>query len=126
MVKVEESGNFKFLHDYLNKNVSSSFDKMTQHYGMLGVEALRNATPSKSGETAACWEYRVVEDKSSVSIEWYNTKKTDEGTPIVILIQYGHATNSGVYVGGVDFINPAMEPVFQKIANDLEREVKSL
>lgn len=94
-------------------------------YGQMGVNALAEATPRESGETANSWAYRIKNDRLGPRIEWYNTHKDDAGgASVVILIQYGHGTRTGGYVQGYDFINPAMRPVFDKIAKEIWKKVK--
>lgn len=87
----------------------------------MGVEALSRSTPVRSGLAAQSWAYRVIRGRRP-GIEWYNTD-TVNGTPVVILIQYGHGTGTGGYVEGKDFINPAMRGVFDQIADDVWKKV---
>jgi hypothetical protein len=84
-------------------------------YGMRGVDALSNATPKDTSETSKKWGYRIV--------EWFNTNIVD-GNQIAVLIQYGHATGTGGYVVGRDYINPAMQPIFDDIADEVWKKVK--
>ncbi len=88
----------------------------------MGVDALSSATPVDSSLTAKSWGYRVIKDRSRPGIEWYNTN-IPGSTPVAILIQYGHATGTGGYVSGRDYINPAMRPIFDQIAVDVWKEV---
>ena len=97
-----------------------------EKYGEEGVKALMAATPRDTGATANSWSYRIVKNKDSATITWTNSNTTESGIPIAVLIQYGHATGTGGYVQGRDFINPAMRPVFDKIAEDAWMEVKNL
>lgn len=94
-------------------------------YAKEGVNALRSATPVDEGTTAAAWTYSIVRDAGKVSIIWENTNVVD-GTPIAILIQYGHATGTGGYVKGNDYINPALKPIFDKISDELGKVVTRL
>jgi hypothetical protein len=89
-------------------------------YGKAGVTALRKATPIDEGDTRAGWGYRVTKD----SLVWYNTH-VNQGQNIAILIQYGHGTGTGGYIQGRDYINPAIRPIFDKIASDIRKKVKS-
>lgn len=91
-------------------------------YGQMGVAALSRATPTETGLTANSWYYRIIKDEKHVRIEWHNSNVVD-GVPIAILIQYGHATGTGGYVQGQDFINPAMRPVFEFIRADVWKKV---
>lgn len=94
-------------------------------FGREGVAALAAATPVDSGVTAQSWRYRVYRG-SRPGIEWYNTNEVNgRGIPIVILIQYGHATGTGGYVQGRDFINPAIQPIFDRIADNVWKKVRN-
>jgi len=88
----------------------------------MGVDALRDATPKDTGKTADSWGYEIIVNNGSASIVWTNSNQ-NHGVYIAVLIQYGHATRGGGYVQGRDYINPAMRPVFDKIANDAWLEV---
>lgn len=92
------------------------------HYGRLGVEALRAATPIDTGQAASSWAYRVIRGRKP-GIVWYNTDTEAGGTLVIILIQYGHGTGTGGYVHGRDIINPAMRGVFDQIADDVWKRV---
>jgi len=95
-----------------------------EKYGAQGVAALQAATPVDSGETREGWYYEVVKGKGYFAIHWYNSHVVEPGTiPVAILIQYGHGTRSGGYVQGVDYINPAMRPIFEAMADEMWREV---
>lgn len=96
--------------------------KILDKYGQAGVNALSAATPIDSGATASSWYYEITESKGNYTITWSNSNVAD-GVPIVILIQYGHATKNGGYVQGIDFINPTLKPMFKKIADDAWMEV---
>lgn len=101
--------------DFLHNILESS--------GKKGVEALRNKTPIRTGKTAASWEYKIERGASYVSIVWSNSNVTKDGDPIALLIQYGHGTGTGGYVSGVDYINPAMEPIFAEIEEEIRKAV---
>jgi len=88
------------------------------------VTALAAATPVESGETAKAWSYKIVKQGRSHSIEWHNSH-VEGGSPIAILLQYGHGTGTGGYVQGRDFINPAIQPIFDQIAADIWKVVTS-
>lgn len=93
-------------------------------YAREGVSALASATPIDSGKTAAAWSYQVTKSGESYSITWSNSSLAGT-TPVVILLQYGHGTGSGGYVAGRDFINPAIRPIFDKIAENVWKAVTS-
>lgn len=122
MITVTAKGDFsktqKFLQRILEVIHKGSLDK----YGKEGVAALTAATPKDTGKTAESWDYEIRHKGNSVSITWTNSN-VNEGVPIAILIQYGHATGWGGYVKGIDYINPAMKPVFEDIANKVWKEV---
>lgn len=93
-------------------------------YGPKGVAALQEATPKDHATTADSWTYEVIQRRGYFSIQWLNTNVEEPGTiPVAVLIQYGHATRNGGYVEGIDYINPAMQPIFEQIAADMWREV---
>lgn len=102
-----------FLKNAMNVDLMPLLNKA----GKEGVAALRAATPVEDGTTAAAWTYEIVKESGKISIIWNNTNVVN-GRPIAILLQYGHATRNGGYVQGRDYINPALRPIFDKLAND--------
>lgn len=122
MLKITVKGDLKKTHNFLErvKNLFKLgvFDK----YGRAGVEALRAATPIDSGQTASAWSYKIVRKNGQLNVEWHNSH-VNKGVPIAIILQYGHGTNHGGYVQGRDYINPAIQPVFDNMVNELWREV---
>ena len=127
-IKVTNKGDFSKTYESLRKmsklSSGSMMSKM-EEYGRMGVAALSEATPSDTGLTAQSWDYDIIVSGSTIQIEWFNTNK-NKNIPIVVLIQYGHATGTGGYVQGRDFINPAMKPVFDAISKDFEKEIEAL
>ena len=113
------SKSFKFFEKCKNLFKLGILDE----YGREGVAALSEATPVRTGKTAASWRYEITNTKTELKIEWVNDNLTKDGDPIAILIQCGHGTARGGYVVGRDYINPAMQPVFDKIADELWKEV---
>ena len=107
-----------FLKSALKRKYMRNFDK----YGRMGVDALSKATPVDTGKTAASWTYEIQETGSGISIVWSNTN-VNKGENIAILLQYGHGTRSGGYVAGRDYINPALRPIFEEIAEKAWKEV---
>ena len=91
-------------------------------YGEKGVSALASATPVDTGKTAESWQYKIEQTKGSIRIYWTNTN-VNNGVPIAIIIQTGHGTGTGGYVQGRDYINPAIRPIFDNIANDVWRDI---
>lgn len=120
MIEITSSRGDK-MRDSLNKIRHRGIFEDLDRYGREGVFALRAATPVETGLTAQSWQYRIIKGKRP-GIEWYNTNAED-GVQIAILIQYGHATGTGGYVHGRDYINPAMRNVFDRIADDVWKKV---
>jgi hypothetical protein len=110
---------------YLAKLRNMDILNRLNQYGQMGVDALSSATPVDSGATAHSWYYTVTRNGNSYSIEWHNSNVTKDGSPVAILLQYGHGTGTGGYVQGRDFINPAMKPVMDKIAAEVWKVVTS-
>ena len=122
MIKITCTGDFKNITKFLEKSKTLSINDILHKYGQTGVKALKSATPIDTGETASMWGYTVSTSKSGSSVTWTNDNVTD-GIPIVILIQYGHGTKNGGYVSGVDFINPAIKNIIDKLADSIWEEV---
>ena len=117
MISFRQKGDFSKTLRYLQrvKDVTKLGD--LDRYGREGVAALASVTPIDSGETANSWYYKINRDSESVSISFHNSN-IQNGVPIAIIIQYGHATGTGGWVEGRDYINPAIRPVFDKILNN--------
>ncbi len=125
MIKFTHSGSFKNTEDFFQKvKKNPSYQTILDKYGRSGIDALQSATPTDSGLTRDSWGYEINKTRSGFSITWTNSN-LKEGVPIAILIQYGHGTKSGSFVQGRDFINPAMKPIFDKLAEDLWKEVSN-
>lgn len=122
MISISQKGDFSKLIGFLErmKNVIKIGD--LDKYGREGVAALSAATPKESGLTANSWYYEIERSKDSVSISFHNSN-VNKGVPIAIILQYGHGTRNGGYVEGIDYINPAIQPLFNKIAEDAWEEV---
>lgn len=125
MITFRQKGDFSKLNNYLEriKNVVKLGD--LDRYGREGVEALSSATPKDSGLTASSWFYEITHEKDSVSITFKNSN-INKGVPIAIILQLGHGTRNGGWVEGRDYINPAIRPVFDKIADEAWEEVTKL
>lgn len=125
MIKITQKGDFKKSITYMEKLKDaiqlSSFDK----YGQAGVNALSSATPVDSGKTASSWYYKIERTKNTISIAFYNSN-VNEGVPIAIILQYGHGTGTGGWVEGRDYINPAIQPIFDKMAEEAWKEVTNV
>lgn len=125
-INFEQKGNFNKLERFLIKSlhISPLVIPVLHRYGKMGVEALKEATPKDTGKTADSWTYDIVKDEENkYQIVWSNTNKNGNAN-IAILLQYGHATRNGGFVKGTDYINPAIEKVFKRMANDAWEEVK--
>ena len=122
MISFKQKGDFSKLTRYLNKVKHvvklSDMDK----FGKAGVEALASMTPVDSGLTASSWYYEVKITDGSVTIT-FNNRNIQNGVPIAIILQYGHGTRNGGWVQGRDYINPAIQPIFDKIVENAWREV---
>lgn len=124
MIRVSSQGDFKKTLDFLNRSLKGDHFSELDRYGRMGVEALAKSTPIDTGLTSRSWNYRIVKAKNAITIEWYNSNMAGD-TPVAILIQYGHATGTGGYVVGRDFINPPMRPLFDQIAEEIWKKVKT-
>lgn len=124
MITIESGGSFRKTEGFFKRMSRRDIFRSLDEYGRQGVAALRANTPVDSGVTASSWDYRIVRDGKSYGISWTNSN-TVAGTPLVILLQYGHGTGTGGYVRGRDFINPAIIPIFNRIADDVWKVVTS-
>lgn len=124
MIRFSHRGSFSKAEKFLRRAKAIDYRPIAEKYGRSGVEALSLNTPKDSGDTANAWSYEIVPRKNGFSLTWRNSNVSD-GIPIVILIQYGHGTRSGSFVEGIDFINPAMKPIFDDLAENLWKEVTS-
>lgn len=122
MIKVHVSGSFNNMETFLRRMKSREQFKVLHKYGPIGVAALQGATPEDKAVTANSWTYEIVDRPGYFAIHWYNTH-VEDGVPIAVLIQYGHATGNGGIVQGLDYINPALRPIFDQIVADMWREV---
>lgn len=123
MITFKQNGNFSNLSITL-KRMKRFMDNISlEKYGKEGVTALASATPVDTGLTANSWNYKIEQTKNSVSITFYNTN-IQNGVPIAIILQYGHGTRNGGWVEGRDYINPAIQPIFDRIANEAWKEVR--
>ena len=121
-VSFDISGDVEKTYDFLKRMSRGDAFKVLEKYGKLGVDALASATPIDSGDTASSWTFEVERTGSTYSINWLNNN-VKGGVNISIILQTGHGTGTGGYVQGRDYINPAIRPVFDKIANEVWREV---
>lgn len=124
MIRFEQKGNFSKTEKLLKKSLGRDYRKVLDQYAQKGVQYLADATPIKSGETAASWSYEIIQNDSRISIIWKNSH-INKGVNIAVILQYGHATRHGGYVRGVDYINPALRPIFDQLAEAAWKEVTS-
>lgn len=122
MISFRQKGDFKKLNSYLERLEEVIKLGKLNKYGERGVSALASATPVDTGLTASSWQYNINREKDSVSISFENTN-INNGVSIAILLQYGHGTRNGGYVQGRDYINPAIQPLFDQIAEEAWKEV---
>ena len=119
---MESHGNWEKTIQWLRKAFATNFDYILEEAGRRGVQALQEATPKDSGLAASAWFFDIKKGLDSSTIEWHNAD-IEGGYNVIMLIQYGHGTGTGGYVEGRDFINPALEPIFNRILDDVWKEV---
>jgi hypothetical protein len=124
-LSITSSGSFNNADNFLSHMSRGDIFRALESYAQRGVAALASATPQASGVTASSWEYEIVRHGGDYTIWWTNRHVDATGTPIVIMLQLGHGTGTGGYVQGRNFINPAIAPIFDQIANDVWKEVTS-
>lgn len=124
MISIKQRGDFSKTEKFLKKSFGRNYIDVLDKYGQQGVLALSAATPVDAGLTADSWDYKIIQNKSSISIVWENSN-VNKGVNIAILLQYGHGTRNGGYVNGIDYINPALKPIFDKMADAAWKEVTS-
>lgn len=125
MITITQKGSFNKTERYLSRLKQAQRFAILNKYGSIGVAALSSATPVDSGETAASWTYSIVQRPGYYSIRWHNSH-SNQGVPIAVLLQYGHGTGTGGYVQGRDYINPAVRPIFDQMANEMWKEVTKI
>ena len=124
MISVESAGSFSNIEKFLEKMSKADMFSALEKYAQAGVAALASATPIDSQLTATSWSYAISKTKGSYSIRWLNSNKIND-VPVAILLQYGHGTGTGGYVQGRDYINPALKPIFDQIADNVWKAVTS-
>jgi len=125
MIRITHKGDFSKTTNFLKKAKEAKVLKIAQIYGERGVAALASATPVDTGVTAKSWYYKIVSKNGSTSITFCNSN-IQNGVPIAIILQYGHGTRNGGWVQGRDYINPALKPIFDELANKAWKEVTTL
>ena len=125
MISFEQKGDFRKVNNWLEKLKGGLKLSKLDKYGQMGVEALASVTPKQTGKTSESWSYSIERQKDSVEIIWYNSNVVN-GTNIAIMLNFGHATQSGYWVEGKNYIEPALIPIFDKIIEEAGREVSEL
>lgn len=126
MITIKHKGNFRKTNNFLSRIIKMDYKSVLNKYANQGLEALRKATPVDTGLTASSWYSEIIDNGVQLSIQWKNSNVVtySGGTvSVAILIQYGHGTGTGAYVQGLDYINPALRPVFKNIADSVWKEV---
>lgn len=118
-ISVSSQGDFSKTKNDLKDLFKMPSSSELERWGQLGVDALASVTPEDTGLTSGSWGYRITRDNFGPVLEWYNTNIDDQGTQIAIMLQYGHGTGTGGYVQGKDYINPAIQHVFDTIVQEL-------
>ena len=121
-ISFSSKGDFSKTIKFLNKVKNVKINNILSKYGEIGVNALSQATPKDSGVTSRSWNYKIEVNNDNAYIVWYNTNVV-KGVNIAVILQYGHGTRNGGWVEGRDYINPAMKPIFDKIADQVWKEV---
>lgn len=124
MIGIQTRGDNSFTSKFLEKMKKGNALSNLHQYGAEGVRLLSGATPVDENLTATSWAYRIVHERNGPRIEWYNTNNSN-GSNVAILIIYGHGTRNGGYVQGRNFVNPAIQPFFDRVANEVWKKVKS-
>lgn len=125
MIRFRQKGDFSKTTNFLKRAKDKVYLEDLDKYGRQGVAALASATPIDSGKTASSWYYKIENTKESAKITFYNSN-VQNGVSIAVILQYGHGTRNGGWVEGRDYINPAVQPIFDKIVDDAWREVSKL
>lgn len=124
MISMHLDGDFE-TSKWLKSFRIQRFRNILNEAGRMGVAALSEATPVRSGKTASSWEYSISETETGMTVTWYNTN-VNSGVPIAVILQYGHGTGTGGFVEGIDYVNPAMKPIFNKIAEKIEEAARNV
>ena len=125
MISFRQKGDFSKLNRYFERVKVTAKIGVLDKYGRAGVSALSSATPIDTGKTAASWYYEIKRQNGSVSLEFFNSN-VNKGVPIAIVLQYGHGTGTGGWVEGRDYINPAIQPIFDQLAKEAWEEVTKI
>lgn len=124
MIRIKHIGDFTKTKTFFYRILKKDYYKGLERLAQQGVDSLVKATPKDTGKTASHWGYEILIGADSTKIYWTNDNMAGTA-PVAVILQYGHATRSGAYVKGTDYINPAIRPIFDKIADEAWREVMS-
>lgn len=122
LISVRNTGNFQKTDRFLSGLIGVHYMRKLKKYGEKGVAALREATPKDSGKTAEAWSYEITQEPGRTAIYWKNSH-VENGVNIAVILQYGHGTRTGGFVEGIDYITPAIRPIFEEMANAVWKEV---
>lgn len=122
MITFVHEGKLSKTFLFLKRAIKFNLEDLDK-YGIAGVDALADATPKRTGLTANSWYYEIIRDENGVRIEWRNRNVKEGWANVAVLLQYGHATGTGGWVEGIDYINPALRPIFETIADNAWKEV---
>ena len=121
MISVKHKGNFSNIERFFNRVLKRNYLNILSDYAQRGVEALQAATPVESVETAAAWDYEI-ESANGITTIWFTNSHQNDGVSVAVLLIYGHGTRNGGYVEGVDFVSPALAPIFYELADSMWKE----
>ncbi len=126
MITIKGTGEFKSAKKYLNQLKEAMHISILDKYGKMGVKALESATPKDTGKTSESWYYKIERPNSGTVKLTFANSNVNKGVPIALILQLGHGTRNKGWVEGRDYINPAIQPIFDKIINDAWKEIKNL
>lgn len=122
LISVRNTGNFQKTDRFLSGLIGVHYMRKLKKYGEKGVAALREATPKDSGKTSEAWSYEITQEPGRTAIYWKNSH-VENGVNIAVILQYGHGTRTGGFVEGIDYITPAIRPIFEEMADEVWKEV---
>lgn len=122
LIKVRHKGSFNNIERFFNRVLKRDYLNILSDYAAQGVEALREYTPVNTGLLADSWGFEI-ESGNGITTIWFTNDDIENGQNVAILLIYGHGTRNGGYVEGVDFVSPALQPIFQDLADTMWREV---
>lgn len=125
VVQMFEKGDFKKTFKFLKAMQEKKFLSNLNKYGERGVQLLSENTPRDTGLTASSWYYKIEDDGETLTLTWYNSNVKKDYFNVALMLQYGHATKNGGWIEGIDYINPALKPLFDEMEKDIWEEVKS-